>query len=133
MARRRSASTLRRASRRSSASRLAHCRTPRRSGSARQTLQAAKGSQGIPETAPYGPSWRIARVAYGTVGAIATVVMAAAAGPWHGSVPARAVTILAPTLAALVAGSMALLRARFLPDQRRIAWMLLGVACLAWA
>lgn len=58
--------------------------------------------------------------------------MAAALGPWQGSVPARAITILAPTLAALAAGAFALLRARFLPDERRIAWALLGAACLAW-
>jgi hypothetical protein len=51
---------------------------------------------------------------------------------WGGGVATRAFVDLTTMAAALGAGTLALLRTRHLPGERRIAWILLGLACLAW-
>jgi signal transduction histidine kinase len=51
---------------------------------------------------------------------------------WHGFAATRLVSDGATTLAALLATALCLRRARALADERRLAWVLLGLACLAW-
>ena len=92
---------------------------------------------GIPEAAlpatPYGPSWRRTRQAYLAGAAALAVLMAAwARGQWLGLEATRVFVDVATTLAALAAATLSLVRTTWLPGERRLAWLLLGAAALAW-
>ena len=51
---------------------------------------------------------------------------------WGGGVATRTFVDLTTMTIALGAGALALVRTRHLPGERRIAWILLGAACIAW-
>jgi signal transduction histidine kinase len=73
------------------------------------------------------------RLAYlAATAAFAGVFMAWTQDLWGGAVATRAFVDLATMATALGAGTLALVRTRHLPGERRIAWTLLGLACVAW-
>lgn len=81
---------------------------------------------------PYAGRKALRAVYLSATGAFVLVFLAWTRQGWGGGVATRAFVDLATTCAALGAGTFALVRQRHVPGERRMAWILLGLACLCW-
>lgn len=81
---------------------------------------------------PYAGHDGARALALAGIGAFTGVFLLWTANDWGGLLATRAFVDLATMGAALLAGGLALVRTRHLPGERRVAWVLLGLACTSW-